>query len=233
MVWTTAFRSDQVAGLSTARLFRIRARSVNRRIPWRVFVVVAASALLVSACDQTRTTPPATPTPSAAPESTPIPEPTPTATPMTTAEPAPTPATPPAPAAGLGGQPLQVQVFSIEDYATEVENDGSRIRRGRGLESAIVSFPPGESFYVRFRVPLNLGIVEIVWSSVDASLGETTSGNGQEASSRSESTASGTARIIMDEGDMEIGPIKTAIALQINSSDTASRWTLQFIRAQR
>ena len=143
------------------------------------------------------------------------------------------PALPPLPGAGSDGQPIQTQAFSLDDYATEVASDGSRTRRGQGSESSIVSLPLGESFYVTFSVTLNFGIVQAVWSSVGVGSEATTSGAGQESSSRSESVASGTAQIAMDDGAVLIGPVKTAIALQILSSDSGTRWALRFARVKR
>ena len=161
-----------------------------------------------------------------------MPEPTLTAAPPT-AEATPTPELPPLPGAGSDGQPIQTQAFSLEDYATEVASDGSRTRRGQGSESSIVSLPMGESFYVTFSVTLNFGIVQIVWSSVGDNSDATTPRAGQDTPSESDSVASGTAQIAMDEGAISIGPVNTAIALQIQSSDSGSRWTLRFSRAKR
>ena len=200
-------------------------------IPRRAVLVVAASALALAACEQGSEETPAVRTPAVVPESTPTPEPTPTAAPPPTAEATPNPALPPLPGAGTDGQPLQTQAFSLDDYATEVASDGSRTRRGQGSESSIVSLPLGESFFVTFSVTLNFGIVQIVWSSVDATSGATTSGTVQAASSRSDTVASGTAQIAMDVGATQTGRVKTAIALQILSSDSASRWALRFSRA--
>ena len=196
-------------------------------------LIVVASALLLSGCEQTSTDPPATPAPSAALELTPTPEPTLTAVALATPEATPGPALPPLPGAGSDGQPIQPQAFSLDDYATEVASDGSRTRRGQGSESSIVSLPLGESFYVTFSVILNFGIVQIVWSSVGGNSGAATPGAGQESSSPSESVASGTAQFAMDDGTALIGPVKTAIALQVISSDHESKWTLKFIRAER
>ena len=198
----------------------------------RTVLVVAASALILAACEQGSAATPEVQASPVAPASTPTPEPTPTAAPPPTAEATPNPALPPLPGAGTDGQPIQTQAFSLDDYATEVASDGSRTRRGQGSESSIVSLPLGESFYVTFSVTLNFGIVQIVWSSVGANSGATTPGAGQESSSRSESVASGTAQIAMDDGATQIGPVKTAIALQILSSDSASRWALRFSRAE-
>ena len=121
----------------------------------------------------------------------------------------------------------------LEDYATEVAGDGSRTRRGQGSESSIISLPLDESFYVTFSVTLNFGIVRIVWSSVGDDSGGTTPAAGQASSSGSESVASGTAQIAMDDGAVSIGPVKTAIALQILSSDGGTRWGLRFARVER
>ncbi len=145
----------------------------------------------------------------------------------------PGPALPPLPGTGTDGQPIQTQAYALEDYATEVAGDGSRTRRGRGSESSIVSLPVGESFYVTFSVTLNFGIVQVVWSSVGDDSGATTPAAGQESSGGSESVASGTAQIAMDEGAVSIGPVKTAIAIQILSSDGGTRWALRFARVER
>ena len=196
-------------------------------IPRRAVLVVAAGALALGACELGSEESPAV-------KATPVvPEATPTTSPMPTAEATPTPALPPLPGAGSDGQPIQTQAFSLDDYATEVASDGSRTRRGRGSESSIISLPLGESFFVTFSVTLNFGIVQIVWSSVSDNSRATTSESGQESSSSSESVASGTAQIAMDDGSTQIGPVKTAIALQILSSDSGSRWTLRFSRAER
>ena len=202
-------------------------------IPRRAVLVVAASALALAACEQGSEETPAVRTPAVVPESTPTPEPTPTAAPPPTAEATPNPALPPLPGAGSDGQPIQTQAFALDDYATEVASDGGRTRRGQGSESSIVSLPLGESFYVTFSVILNFGIVQIVWSSVGGNSGAATPGAGQESSSPSESVASGTAQFAMDDGTALIGPVKTAIALQVISSDHESKWTLKFIRAER
>ena len=201
-------------------------------IPRRAVLVVAAGALVLAACEQVSEESPSVKATPVAPESTPMPEPMPTAAPPTV-EATPTPELPPHPGAGSDGQPIQTQAFSLEDYATEVASDGSRTRRRQGSESSIVSLPMGESFYVTFSVTLNFGIVQIVWSSVGDNSGATTPGTGQESSSRSESVASGTAQIAMDDGAVLIGRVKTAIALQILSSDSGSRWALRFSRAKR
>ena len=190
-------------------------------------LIVVASALLLSGCEQSSPDPVATPAPPAVPEATP------TSAPPAAPEATPGPALPPLPGAGSDGQPIQTQAFSLDDYATEVASDGSRTRRGQGSESSIVSLPLGESFHVTFSVTLNFGIVQIVWSAVDGAAGATKSETGQEASSPSESVASGSAQIAMDVGATQTGPVKTAIALQILSSDSASRWTLRFMRAER
>ena len=50
--------------------------------------------------------------------------------------------------------------------------------------------------------------------------------------SRPESVASGTAQVAMDDGAVLIGRVKTAIALQILSSDSGTRWVLRFARAE-
>ena len=201
-------------------------------IPRRAVLVVAASALALAACEQGSEETPAVRTPAVVPESTPTPEPTPTAAPPPTAEATPNPALPPLPGAGTDGQPLQTQAFALDDYATEVASNGSRTRRGRGSESSIVSLPLGESFFVTFSVTLNFGIVQIVWSSVGDNSGAATPGAGQESSSPSESVASGTAQFAMDDGTTPIGPVKTAIALQILSSDSGSQWAMRFSRAE-
>ena len=201
-------------------------------IPRRAVLVVAASALALAACEQGSEETPAVRTPAVVPESTPTPEPTPTAAPPPTAEATPNPALPPLPGAGTDGQPLQTQAFALDDYATEVASNGSRTRRGRGSESSIVSLPLGESFFVTFSVTLNFGIVQIVWSSVGDNSGAATPRAGQESSSPSESVASGTAQFAMDDGTTPIGPVKTAIALQILSSDSGSQWAMRFSRAE-
>ena len=202
-------------------------------IPRRAVLVVAASALVLVACEQGSEETPAVRTQAVVPESTPTPEPTPTAAPPPAAESTPNPALPPLPGAGSDGQPIQTQAFSLDDYATEVASDGSRTRRGQGSESSIVSLPLGEGFYVTFSVTLNFGIVQIVWSSVDDTSAATTPGTGQASSSSPDSVASGTAQIALDDGTVSIGPVKTAIALQIQSSDSGSRWALTFVRAER
>lgn len=201
-------------------------------IAWRAVLVVGASALVLAACEPASSEASATVTPSPAIEATPTAEPPLMTTPAATAEATPSPALPPLPGAGSDGQPIQTQAFSLEDYATDVAKDGSRTRRGQGSESLIVSLPPGEGFYVTFRVTLNFGIVQIVWSSVGDDSEGTTPAAGQASSGRSESVASGTAQIAMDEGAVSIGPVKTAIALQIQSSDSGTRWTLRFAPAQ-
>ena len=200
-------------------------------IPRRAVLVVAAGALALAACEQGSAEPPAIQTSPVVPEATPTTSPMLTAAPPT-AEATPNPALPPLPGAGSDGQPIQTQAFSLEDYATEVASDGSRTRRGQGSESSIVSLPLGETFYVTFSVILNFGIVQIVWSSVGDTSEATTPGTGQASSSSPDSIASGTAQIAMDDGAVLIGRVKTAIALQILSSDSGSRWTLRFSRAE-
>lgn len=140
---------------------------------------------------------------------------------------------PPLPGTGTDGQPIQTQAYALADYAAEVASDGGRTRRGQGSESSIVSLPGDESFYVTFSVTLNFGIVQVVWSSVGDDSGATTPAAGQRAPGGSESVASGTAQIAMDEGAVSIGPVKTAIALQILSSDGGTRWALRFARIER
>ena len=198
----------------------------------RTVLVVVASVLILAACEQGSAATPEVQASPVAPASTPTPEPTPTAAPPPAAEATPNPALPPLPGAGTDGQPIQTQAFSLDDYATEVASDGSRTRRGQGSESSIVSLPLGESFYVTFSVTLNFGIVQIVWSSVGDNSGAATPGAGQESSSPSESVASGTAQFAMDDGTTPIGPVKTAIALQILSSDSGSQWAMRFSRAE-
>ncbi len=193
----------------------------------RVVLVVGASALVLAACEQGSPQTTATPTPSVAPE------PTPTAAAPPTAQATAGPALPPLPGTGSDGQPIQTQAYALENYATEVGSDGSRSRRGQGSESSIISLPVGESFYVTFSVTLNFGIVQVVWSSVSDDSGAATPGAGQESSSPAESAASGTAQIAMDDGAVSIGPVKTAIALQILSSDSGTRWALRFARVKR
>ena len=124
-------------------------------------LIVVASALLLAGCEQSSPDPVATPAPTAVPEATPTPEPTLTAAALATPEATPGPALPPLPGAGSDGQPIQTQAFSLDDYATEVASDGSRTRRGKGSESAIVSLPLGESFLVTFSVTLNLGMFRL------------------------------------------------------------------------
>ena len=195
-------------------------------VTWRRVVLVAvAGALVLGACEPGSS-------PTTAPLPTPTPEPAPTAAPIATAEATPSPALPPLPGTGTDGQPVQTQAYALADYATEVASDGSRTRRGQGSESSIVSLPGGESFYVTFSVTLNFGIVQVVWSSVGDDSGSTTPAAGQESSGGSESVASGTAQIAMDEGAVSIGPVKTAIALQILSSDGGTRWALRFARVE-
>ena len=202
-------------------------------IPRRAVLVVAASALALAACEQGSEETPAVRTPAVVPESTPTPEPTPTAAPPPTAEATPNPALPPLPGAGSDGQPIQTQAFALDDYATEVASDGGRTRRGQGSESSIISLPLGQSFYVTFSVLLNFGIIQIAWSSVGDDSETTKPGAGQDSPSGSESIASGTAQIALDDGTALIGPVKTAIALQILSSDGGTRWAMRFSRAER
>ena len=166
-------------------------------------------------------------------ESTPTPEPPPVGAPTVTPDTTRSPALPPLPGAGADGQPIKTEAYSLEDYATDVGKDGSRTRRGQGSESAIVSLPPGESFYVTFSVTLNFGIVQIAWSSVGGDSRDATPGAGQTPSGEPEPVASGSAQIALDEGTALIGPVRTAIALQIQSSDIGSRWTLRFARVER
>ena len=199
----------------------------------RTVLVVVASVLVLAACEQGSAATPEVQASPVAPASTPTPEPTPTAAPPPTAEATPTPELPPLPGAGADGQPMETQAFALDDYATEVASDGSRTRRGQGSESSIVSLPLGESSYVTFSVTLNFGIVQIAWSSVGDNSQAATPGAGQDSSSEPDSIASGAAQIAMDEGTASIGPVKTAIALQIQSSDSGSRWTLRFVRAER
>ena len=206
---------------------------MSPRIPRRAVLVVAASALVLAACEQGSEETPAVRTQAVVPESMPTPEPTPTAAPPPTVEATPNPALPPLPGAGTDGQPIQTQAFALDDYATEVASDGSRTRRGQGSESSIVSLPLGESFFVTFSVTLNFGIVQIAWSSVGDNSEAATPGAGQDSSSEPDSIASGAAQIAMDEGTASIGPVKTAIALQILSSDSGTRWALRFARARR
>ncbi|MCY3956968.1 MAG: hypothetical protein OXG65_01610 [Chloroflexi bacterium] len=199
----------------------------------RIVLVVAAGVVALSACGEggARTT--ATPTPPVAVESTPTSEPTPVETPPATPDATPGPALPPLPGAGADGQPIKTEAYSLEDYATDVGKDGSRTRRGQGSESSIVSLTPGESFYVTFSVTLNFGIVQIAWSSVGGDSRNATPEAGRTPSGEPGTVASGTAQIALDEGTALIGPVRTAIALQIQSSDTGSRWTLRFGRVER
>lgn len=195
----------------------------------RTVLVVALGVAALAGCGEASSTTIATPTPAVAVESTPTPVEAPTATPDAT----PGPALPPLPGAGADGQPIKTEAYSLEDYATDVGKDGSRTRRGQGSESAIVSLTPGESFYVTFSVTLNFGIVQIAWSSVGGDSRDATPEAGRTPSSEPESVASGTAQIALDDGTALIGPVRTAIALQIQSSDIGSRWSLRFARAER
>jgi len=199
----------------------------------RFVLAVAAGAVALSACGEGGAQTIATPTPVVVEESTPAPEPTPVEAPPATPDATPGPALPPLPGAGADGQPVKIEAFALADYATEVGKDGSRTRRGQGSESSIVSLPAGESFYVTFSVTLNFGIVQIAWSSVGGGSGDTTPAAGRTPSGEPESVASGTAQIALDDGTALIGPVRTAIALQIQSSDSGSRWTLRFARVER
>ena len=199
----------------------------------RAVLVVAVGLMALAACGEGSGPATATPTPAVAVESTPTPEPTPVEAPPATPDATPGPALPPLPGAGADGQPIKTEAYSLEDYATDVGKDGSRTRRGQGSESSIVSLPPGESFYVTFSVTLNFGIVQIAWSSVGGDSRDATPEAGRTPSGEPESVASGTAQIAMDDGTALIGPVRTAIALQIQSSDTGSRWTLRFARVER
>ena len=199
----------------------------------RIVLVVAAGAVALSACGEGGAQTIATPTPAVVVESTATPEPTPVETPPATPEATPGPALPPLPGAGADGQPIKTGAFALADYATEVGRDGSRTRRGQGSESSIVSLPAGESFYVTFSVTLNFGIVQIAWSSVGGDSRDATPEAGRTTSSEPESIASGTAQIALDDGTALIGPVRTAIALQIQSSDSGSRWSLRFARVER
>ena len=190
-------------------------------------LAAAVGVVALSACGEGGVQTIATTTPAVAPESTPVEAPSPGG------EATPGPALPPLPGAGADGEPIKTEAFVLEDYATEVAGDGSRTRRGQGSESSIISLPLDESFYVTFSVTLNFGIVQIVWSSVGDDSGGTTPAAGQASSSGSESVASGTAQIAMDDGAVSIGPVKTAIALQILSSDGGTRWGLRFARVER
>ena len=196
-------------------------------------LVVAAGVVALSACGEGSVPATATPTPAVAVESTPTPEPTPVETPPATPDATPGPALPPLPGTGADGQPIKTEAFALEDYAMDVGKDGSRTRRGRGSESAIVSLPLGESFYVTFSVTLNFGIVQIAWSSVGGDSRDATPEAGRTPSGERASVASGTAQIALDDGTALIGPVRTAIALQIQSSDSGSRWTLRFAGVER
>ena len=195
--------------------------------------VVAVGLMALSGCGEGSGPTTATPTPAVAVESTPTPEPTPVEAPTATPDASPGPALPPLPGAGADGQPIKTEAYSLEDYATDVGKDGSRSRRGQGSESSIVSLTPGESFYVTFSVTLNFGIVQIAWSSVGGDSRDATPEAGRTPSGEPETVASGTAQIALDDGTALIGPVRTAIALQIQSSDIGSRWTLRFARVER
>lgn len=195
--------------------------------------MVAVGAAVLIACGEESGPTTATPTPAVTVESTPTPEPTPVETPSATPDATPGPALPPLPGAGADGQPIKTEAYSLEDYATDVGKDGSRTRRGQGSESSIVSLPLGEDFYVTFSVTLNFGIVQIAWSSVGGDSRDATPEAGRTPSNEPESVASGTAQIALDDGTALIGPVRTAIALQIQSSDIGSRWTLRFARVER
>jgi len=196
-------------------------------------LVIAVGLMALAGCGEGRGPTAATPTPAVAVESTPTPEPTPVEAPTATPDATPGPALPPLPGAGADGQPIKTEAYSPEAYATDVGTDGSRTRRGQGSESSIVSLPGGASFYVTFSVTLNFGIVQITWSSVGGDSRDATPEAGRTPSSEPESVASGTAQIALDDGTALIGPVRTAIALQIQSSDTGSRWTLRFARVER
>ena len=199
----------------------------------RTVLLVAVGVVAMAACGETSAPTTATPTPAVTVESTPTPEPAPVEAPPATPDATPGPALPPLPGAGADGQPIKTEAYSLEDYATDVGKDGSRTRRGQGSASAIVSLPLGESFYVTFSVTLNFGIVQIAWSSVGGDSRDATPGAGQTPSGEPEPVASGSAQIALDEGTALIGPVRTAIALQIQSSDSGSRWTLRFARVER
>ena len=199
----------------------------------RIVLVVAVGAVSLAACGEASAPTNATPTPAVVIESTATPEPTPIEAPPATPEATPGPALPPLPGTGPDGQPVKIEAFALEDYATDVGKDGSRTRRGQGSESSIVSLPLGESFYVTFSVTLNFGIVQIAWSSVGGDSRDATPEAGRTPSSEPESVASGTAQIALDDGTALIGPVRTAIAFQIQSSDSGSRWTLRFARVER
>lgn len=198
-------------------------------------LVIAVGLMALAGCGEGRGPTTATPTPAVAVESTPTPtpEPTPVEAPSATPDTTPGPALPPLPGIGADGQPIKTEAYSLEDYATDVGKDGSRTRRGQGSESSIVSLPGGASFYVTFSVTLNFGIVQIAWSSVDGDSRDATPEAGRTPSGEPESVASGTAQIALDDGTALIGPVRTAIALQIQSSDIGSRWTLRFARVER
>ncbi len=198
----------------------------------RVVLVVAVGVVALAACGEGSGPTTATPTPAVAVESTPTSEPTPVETPPGTPDATPGPALPPLPGAGADGQPVKTEAFALEDYATDVGKDGSRSRRGRGSESSIVSLPAGESFFVTFSVTLNFGIVQIAWSSVGGDSRDARPEAGRTPSGEQASVASGTAQFALDDGIALIGPVRTAIALQIQSSDTGSRWTLRFALAE-
>lgn len=199
----------------------------------RIVLVVAVGALALVACGEGSGPTTTTPTPEVAVESMPTPEPTPVEALPATPDTTPGPALPPLPGTGADGQPIKTEAYSLEGYATDVGKDGSRTRRGQGSESSIVSLPGGESFYVTFSVTLNFGIVQIAWSSVGGDSGDATPEAGRTPSGEPESVASGTAQIALDDGTALIGPVRTAIALQVQSSDIGSRWTLRFARVER
>lgn len=199
----------------------------------RAVLVVAVGAAALAACGEASAPETATPTPAVVVESMPTPELTPVEASPATPDATPGPALPPLPGTGADGQPIKTEAYSLEAYATDVGKDGSRTRRGQGSESSIVSLTPGESFYVTFSVTLNFGIVQIAWSSVGGDSRDATPEAGRTPSGEPASVASGTAQIAMDEGAVSIGPVTTAIALQIQSSDTGSRWTLRFARVER
>ena len=199
----------------------------------RVLLIAAAGVLVLSGCGRASPEPLSARLPPVSREATPTSEPTIASTQAATVETPPGDALPPIPGVESSGRPIQTLAFALNDYATDVGGDGSPTRRGQGSESAIVSLPPGESFYVTFSVTLNFGIIQIVWSSVSDSAEATASGTGRGAFNSPASNASGTAQIALDDGAIQIGPIKTAIALQILSNDSATRWTLRFSPAKR
>ena len=199
----------------------------------RAVLVVAVGLMALAGCGEGSGPTTATPTPAVAVESTPTPEPTPVEAPSVTPDTTQGPALPPLPGAGADGQPIKTGAFALEAYATDVGKDGSRTRRGQGSESSIVSLPLGESFYVTLSVTLNFGIVQIAWSSVGGDSRDATPEAGRTPSGEPETVASGTAQIALDDGTALIGPVRTAIALQIQSSDSGSRWTLRFARVER